>query len=283
MKAHFFDLDTLINIDSKAWVITKSNPSKAILKITKSDFNIIKSGLYRSHDNQVDFNGNIFWLPNEMMAKLMVIIKNDKLKLSELAISLREFMDVDYIDQAEVSFDFSVISKLKNTLDDIYIICPVQLKKTHTSIIEQLTLKLTEFGIAIKMFYHISETFYDQTSDVIEYKKMKLFVQHLLGYKTSNNKMIDEEIERYECITYYGSDKTTLSYADKVNQVTRNCVIKSDDVMQSVIKEDIIDFKPHFIVKYVTDNEYNKIITKEVSISMNSYIQSSDEYKKRGN
>jgi hypothetical protein len=46
-------------------------------------------------------------------------------------------------------------------------------------------------------------------------------------------KIIDEEIERYECITYYGSDKTTLSYADKVNQVTRNCVNKSDDVMQS--------------------------------------------------
>jgi hypothetical protein len=53
---------------------------------------------------------------------------------------------------------------------------------------------------------------------MIEYKKMKLFIQHLLGYKTTNGKIIDEEIERYECITYYGSDKTTLSYADKVNQ-----------------------------------------------------------------
>ncbi len=283
MKAHFFDLDTLINIDSKPWIITKNDPSKPIMKISRSDFNLIKNGLYRSHNNKVDFNGNIFWLPNDLMGKLMVRIKRDNLNLSELAISLREFIDEEYINQAEVEYDLRVISKLKNSLDDVYIICPRETKKTHQVVIDGLESKLAEFGVNVKMFYHISETFYDQTSDGIEYKKMRLFVQHLLGYKTKDDVIIDEEITRYDALTYYGNDKTTLSYADKINQVTRVCVNKSEEAMKSVVKEDLLEYKPIFNVNFITDNQYNKVVVKSVPIMLNAYVQAPDTYKKSGN
>lgn len=283
MKAHFFDLDTLINIDSKPWIITKNDPSKPIMKISRSDFNIIKSGLYRSHNNKIDFNGNIFWLPNDLMGKLMVKIKKENLNLSELAISLREFIDEDFINQANVEYDLRVVSNLKNSLDDVYIICPKETKKTHQVIIDTLESKLAEFGVNVKSFYHISETFFDQTSDGIEYKKMRLFVQHLLGYKTENDVIIDKEITRYDTLTYYGNDKTTLSYADKINQVTRTCFNKSEEVMKSVVKEDLIDYKPIFNVNFITDNQFNKVIVKTVPIVLNAYIQAPAEYKKSGN
>ena len=38
MNAHFFDLNTLITINSRVWVVENTNPNKPIIRITKSEF-----------------------------------------------------------------------------------------------------------------------------------------------------------------------------------------------------------------------------------------------------
>jgi len=280
MKAHFFDIDTLLIMDTKAWIISKSDPSKAIMKLNKSEFNIIKSGLYRSQNNRVDFNGNIFWLPDSLMSKLMVLIKKRKLKLSDMAISLREFIDEEIINDKEFTLDMRLIKTIKNTGDDVYIICPKETKQSHARVIERIIERLKEDGISIKKFYHISETFYNQTEDIIEYKKLGLFVQHLIGYKTNDRKFINEELVRYDTLSYYGNDKTACAYADKINQTFRELYVKSDEVLKSIIKEDIILDRPHFIANQVTDNHMNSVLTSETTISINSFIKNSIMYKK---
>ena len=70
VKSHFFDIDTLIKLENQAWVVDKNNPNIPIMKISKSDFNLIQNGIYRKQNNKIEFNGKLFWLPTELVNKL---------------------------------------------------------------------------------------------------------------------------------------------------------------------------------------------------------------------
>ena len=43
-NSKFLDIDILVNVENKAWIVDKNNPNVPIYKISKSDFNLIKSG-----------------------------------------------------------------------------------------------------------------------------------------------------------------------------------------------------------------------------------------------
>ena len=47
MNAHFFDLNSLITMNSKVWIVNKLNPNKPLLRISKSEFNLLRKGVYR--------------------------------------------------------------------------------------------------------------------------------------------------------------------------------------------------------------------------------------------
>lgn len=276
---HFFDLDTLLVMDNKAWVVSKSNPNEPIMKINKSDFNLIKSGIYKSQNNRVDFNGNIFWLPENMMNKMKVLVKNRQINISELAISLREFIDEDIINSKEFKLNYNTIQDLKNTTDDIYIICSKETAKSYKNVLERIVERLKEEGIVIKSYYHVTETFYNQNSDDIKYNKLKIFVQHLTGYKMENGIFQNEEIVKYNKIKYYGNDLCTEQYPSYVNKVLREAYNKSENSMKTVIKEDVNYDKPMFTSIRVTDNKYNRTITNDIPITLSSYIKTFDIYK----
>jgi hypothetical protein len=141
------------------------------------------------------------------------------LKLSELL--YLSFVGCWLLSQAKVSFDLSVIFRnWRIHWMILLIICPLRLENTCISI-RQL-FKLMELGMRVSRCSLYIRNFII-TKQVIWLNIKKWFIQHLLRYKTTNGKIIDEEIERYECITYYGSDKTTLSYADKVNGYKELC------------------------------------------------------------
>ena len=117
MKAHFFDIDTLIKFNNKAWIVDKNKPSKPIMKISKSDLSLISSGIYRKQGNKIEFNGKIFWLPTDMYNEIKVKAKFHKSNLSDLAISLQEFYNKDIIDNINFDLNLDLILKLKNKLE----------------------------------------------------------------------------------------------------------------------------------------------------------------------
>ena len=197
MIAHFFDIDTLIKIDNKVWIVDKTNPNIPIIKISTSDFNLIKNGVYKSQGNKVDYNGQSFWLPIDIFNKLKVKLKLNNGNLGNIGISMQEFLNKDIIDNIDFKINLDNISHLKNKTDDIYIICSKQNKKNYETVLNKLEEKLKEEGLKIKNFYYISETFYNQNDDDIRYNKIKLLLQHLVGYRTHINKFTDEEITKY--------------------------------------------------------------------------------------
>lgn len=273
MRAQFFDLDTLIKLENKAWFVDKTNPNTPILKISQSDFNIIKSGIFRKQNNKLDFNGETFWLPQGLYDKLKVKVKNYKIDISNIGISLQEFLNKGIIDDMNFEFTLDNINVFKNSLDDIYIICSKQTKSNYESIISKLEEELKENGIVIKKFYHISENFYNQKNDDIKYKKIKLLLQHLIGYKTEVDKFIDEEISRYDIVNFHDNNYDTLVIADQVNDLLNILMNKTDDGLRSVIKEDIKMYKPVLVVNQISDNYYNKVSSKKINIGASNIIK----------
>jgi hypothetical protein len=279
MIAHFFDIDTLIKIDNKVWIVDKTNPNIPIIKISTSDFNLIKNGVYKSQGNKVDYNGQSFWLPTDIFNKLKVKLKLNNGNLGNIGISMQEFLNKDIIDNIDFKINLDNISHLKNKTDDIYIICSKQNKKNYETVLNKLEEKLKEEGLKIKNFYYISETFYNQNDDDIRYNKIKLLLQHLVGYRTHINKFTDEEITRYNTVHIYDNQYDTIKIVDEANQILKSILKKTDDGLKSVIKEDISEYRPVLIVNQMTDNELNKRIIKKITIDYSNLIRTFESFK----
>ena len=276
--AHFFDIDTLIDLDNKVWIIDKRNPNIPILKIKKSDFNLIKSGIYKSQGNKIEYNGETFWISTELFNKLKVKIKNNNSSLNNLGISLQEFLNKEIVSNIKPNLNLEVISKLKNLNQDIYIICSSQVMKVYENIIDKVKNLLMEDGILIKKFYFINESFYNQSEDENRYKKTRLVIQHLVGYKTEVNKFIDQSIEKYDEIFFYDNQKETLKVAEDCNKILKKLIDATETGLSGVIKEDIEESEPFLIVKFVTDNVNNRIIEKKVKLEYIRFIKTFESF-----
>lgn len=276
----FIDLDALVKIENKAWIVDKNSPNIPLLKLSKSDFNLIKSGIYRSQNNKIEFNGVTYWLPSELINKLKIKAKISKIDFGNLAISLQEFLNKSIIDNLDFEVNSFLISKLKNTEDDIYIICSKQTKKNYQNITDKIEKDFLKAGLKIKNYYFISETFYNQKEDNIEFKKMRLLLQHLLGYKTEGDKFIDQEITKYNKIHYYDSNINTLKISDKINELLSFVLSNTDKGLANVIKEDVKDFRPTLYLNRVNDNEVNKIDNKKIILSLSTLIKTFESFRR---
>ncbi len=165
MTSHFFDLDTLLVVENQPWIVSKNDPNNPIMKISQSDFNLTKSGIYKSHGNKIDFNGKIFWMSNDLMNRLKVKSKNIHVDISNLAISMQEFINNEIIHKLDFKLNMDIIQLIKNTNDDIYIICSKNSKNAYDHLIKKMESKLRENGISVKQYYFISETFFNRKLD----------------------------------------------------------------------------------------------------------------------
>lgn len=279
--SHFFDIDTIILVENQPWVVSKDNPNIPIMKISQSDFNLCKSGIYKSQGNKIEFNGKSFWLPTELMNKLKVKSKNHKVDISNLAISMQEFLNDDIISNMDYELNMDILLPIKNTNDDIYVICSKNSKKTYDSIISKLGEKMKDNGIFVKNFYFISETFYNRNSDEISYKKVRLLLQHLVGYKTDGNKFTSEEIERYDEICYYDDDRHSISLANRSNEVFQIFLSNSETDVKSLIKESLKGKDNTIVVNEVTPNNYNRFITKRINVEYSNLIKAFESFRYR--
>ena len=219
MKAHFFDIETILVMNSKVWIVDKSNPKVPIMKISKSDFNLIKSGIYKSQNNSIYFGGATYWIPENLMNTLKVKCKNLKIDITKLIFSMQEYMNPDIIETLDYDINIENLQHLKNTTDDIYFICSKNTKNNYEKIIKKIEEKLEKIGLIVKKYYFISETFYNRDLDDVAHKKVRLLLQHLIGMKTEGDKFIEEELEKYDEIEVYEDDENTISLAIDCNKL----------------------------------------------------------------
>lgn len=280
MRAHFFDIDTIISSDAKVWIVDKRYPTECVLKITQSDFNLIKKGIYRSQGNKITFAGKDYFVSDDIMGRLNSNAKSLKADTSNLAFSMREFLDEDLIDTTNHSLNVDNLLHLKNTQDDIYVICSRNIKQNYERIISKIEDKLADLGIGIKKFYYISETFYERDEDETSYDKARLLVQHLIGYKTEGGVVSDEEISRYDDISFYDDDSDTIKTASQINDILKVILTSVDVALVEKIKSDVKSRRPELELCLVTPNKMNRFVRTKVTLDLSNVIKSFESYKR---
>lgn len=271
-RGHFFDIDTILTTNNMVWIIDKTIPNIPIMKISKPDFNLIKSGLYKSQNNSIIFGDDVYWIPTDLYEEIKIKAKNYKADISNLAFSMQEFMNKSIIKNLDYDLNLDNILHLKNTDDDIYIVCSKNTQTNYELMISKIEDKLKENGLIIKKFYHLSETFYNRNSDDISYKKVRLILQHLIGYKTEINKFTNESLEQYDEICFYDDDNTSIKLAINANKILMGILSNTDSDMKNVIKDELKSKNHTLIINEVTPNKVNRFRTTKVDIKFNNLI-----------
>lgn len=278
MNAHFIDLNIIINTEVKPWVVSKDNPNIPIMKIDKYQFNSFKSGIYKSHNNRIKFNGETFWLSNDFMNKLKIKSKKYKVDISNLAISMQEFLNPDVIENIKFDLDISIFNPIINTNDDIYIICSKNKKKYYNKQIEKLEDELTKIGLKIKSYYFLSETFYNKDNDEISYTKVKLLLQHLLGLKTEKNKIVDTEITEYDKVTLYDDELSTITLTKNINNLLENLLIETEKEVKLIVKDKLRSKDKLVISKLYTHNKSKKFEETLIPLEFSNVIKTFESF-----
>lgn len=277
-KAFFFDLNSLITTNSKVWIVDRDKPNKPILRIPKSDFNLIKKGVYKKDNIKFEMQGESYWISKDLFDQIKIKTKNQNLNISKLAFSMQEFMNKDIIENNDFTIHLENIRHLKNTSGDIYIICSKNTKTNYELIISKLEDKLKEIGLVVKNYYYISETFYNRDEDDINNKKVRLLLQHLIGFKTEGDKFSHTEITKYDVINFYDDEARVIELAKNANNVLQFLIENSEDLVKDRVKEVLKQSQCELVINKVTFNKVNLFVSSKVELQYQNLIKKFESF-----
>lgn len=279
MRAHFFDIDVILNNNAKVWIVDKESPNIPLIKISRADFNLIRKGIYRGQGNLIKFGGVDYWISEELYNKLKIKSKNHKADFSNLGFSMQEFMNKELIENIEYSLNLENILQLKNTDDHIYFICSKNSKRNYEVMISKIEDKLKENGLIINKYYFISETFYNRDDDAVAHKKVRLLLQHLIGLKTEGDKFTDSKIEQYNEVYFYDDEENAIELSKKANTLLMSLISNSETSTKSIIKSEIKEKEHLLFVNYFTHNRVNRFITTKVLLEYSNLIKMFESFR----
>ena len=277
-KAFFFDINSLITTNSKVWIVDRDKPNKPILRIPKSDFNLIKKGVYKKDNIKFEMQDESYWISKDLFDQIKIKSKNKNLNISRLAFSMQEFMNKDIIENNDFTIHLENIRHLKNTSGDIYIICSKNTKNNYELIISKLEDKLKEIGLVVKSYYYISETFYNRDEDDINNKKVRLLLQHLIGMKTEVDKFSHTEITKYDVISFYDDEARVIELAKNANNVLQFLIENSEDLVKDRVKEVLKGNVCELVINQVTFNKVNLFVTSKVELQYQNVIKKFESF-----
>lgn len=254
---HIFDLESsLVKIDRKIWIINKKSPNEYLIKITESDFKLIKSGLFKSQNYHISYNGEDFYLSKEIYEKLRKVDKNISLK--ELGVSMREYLDKEIINNLDITILDDNINELKNTKDDFFVISSRLIEDKYEILNKKIEDILEKLGIHLNKIYYISQNVRNITSDITIYKKAIIILQNILGIKIDNYKLSNEiNDDSYEKVCYYDNNTYVIESLKSIN-----------DILQSIYDDSSVETKE--LIK--TRLESTPKLTIELNLTTNNSV-----------
>ena len=263
----------------------KKNPNTPILKIDQSDFNLIKKGVWKKTGTPLRISDTDYYITNDLFESIKIKCKKMNLNITDLSFSMQEFMNPDIIKDLDIKIIKEHLVYLKNSPDDIYIICSKNTKLNIQPTIKKLEEYLMELGLSVKNYYFISETFYNRNEDKIAHKKIKVLLQHLIGLKTNNDQFTDEEVTQYDEVFFYEDDISTIKLTKISNDILKFLFDNSTDEIKEKINEclnkDLI-----LNLNEVTYNKVNPFKVDKIKLTINKVFktfESFNNFKRFGN
>jgi hypothetical protein len=284
-KCHIYDLEnSLATIERKIWIIDKNNPSEPVIRISESDYKLIESGVFRSQNNRVMFNGKEYFLSKEMISRLGKMAQKKSFTLENLGISFREYLDKELIDKLKFEILSENISHLRNKHEDFYIISSRLIEDKYTKLTNELRDELTNEGIKLEKIYFINETFYNQDEDETSYKKAVILLQHLFGLKIKDHKFVAEATDRYNEVCYYDASESNISDLKNINTIFEKVYSNTEnESLKDVVKTLLEKLDLKVCLNLVTTNEMNRFNTTEIDVHLmvkESFVKSFKQFKK---
>ena len=279
MKAHFFDLNTAITVDSEVWVVSKTKPNQPILKINQSDFNIIQRGVFRKTGYPLVFSDKEYFLPERLLDKLKINCKKYNVEITDLSFSMQEFMNPEIIDSLNYKIWKEHFINLKNSNDDIYMICSKNNKRNYEKLIIKLEKFLEELGLKIKNYYYFSETFYNRDEEKIANSKIRLLIQHSLGIKTEGDKFTEEEISQYDEVFYYDDERVAIKLGKQSNTILKFLYDNSENELKEKINSILKEKSLKIIINETTYNKVNKFVVTNIELKLDKIIKTFESFK----
>jgi hypothetical protein len=118
----------------------------------------------------------------------------------------------------------------------------------------------------------------DWESDSVKYKKSRLLLQHLIGYKTDGDKFIDTELKKYTKINFYDVEWDTLSICKEINVLLNFLVDNTKSGLKDIIKEDVKEFNPQLTVNRVSDNSINRIESQSAILEIGKIVKKFENF-----
>jgi hypothetical protein len=278
MVAHFFDLDTILRVDNKVWIIDVKSPKIPIYKLDQSDYNLIKRGIWKDRGERFNFNGDNYWLPENIANDLKLKCKNLKIDIFNLTFSMQEFFNSEIIGDVDYEINLDLLLPIKNTTDHLYLICSKNNKKNYELILKKIENKFLEMGLGIKDIYYLSETFFNRKNDKIIFNKVKLLLQFLIGLKTDSDKFTNNEITKYDVVNYYDDDleNTNINPNDFLKYLYDNTdVVLKDKIMNIINSYDNI-----LNINYISPNKLKRIESKKITLTLSKIIKTFESFKR---
>jgi hypothetical protein len=279
MNAHFFDLSVLIRIEAKVWIVSKTKPSIPLVKISESEFNLIKRGIYVKYGQKFRFGNKEYWISEELANQIKIKCVKSNVETTELVFSMQEFMNSSIIEKLDYNIFQEHLSDLRNNDDDIYIICAKNTKNNYEPLIKKLDEKLSDLGLKVKNYYFISETFFNRNQDEICHKKIRLILQHLIGLKTDVDKFTEEEITNYDTIYYYDDSNDAIEMSKNINETLMFLQKNSEKTISEKINDLIKSKNIQLVINKVTFNRVNKFITTTVKLTHQNIIKTFESFR----
>lgn len=265
---HWFDADyTLWNTGAKWWIVNKQNPETYLLRISQLEGNYILSGKYKKYNHEINYNGMIGWLSDELWLKIQKIKSID---IDDIGISHREYMDNKLIDEQTKNLFVYIdrILHLSGTKDIINILTARGNRSGHENILQKLKDNLTEHNIVINDAYFVNDPKVVSNIGTTSEKKMLIILQNIVGYKIADQKFEPFIMDKYDISNFYDDEELNIEECKKINSWLNLYLSNTIPWLKQKIEEYISIKKPELNLHMITSNELNPFITEKIDIKI---------------
>lgn len=259
----FWDLDdTLWENDYKVWIIDKNNPSKPVLILDPVEFALIKKGHYRKDHVVLDYNGQKYWISNDIAEKLKRRQRTENIE--RFGISLMPMVDRELLNKSKLNILTRNIEHIKSEkFVDIGLLTARSNQRNNSDLLNKLRVELKNMGIDIKKIFFVGKSVYIGQNYV---SKMVILLEHLVGFKIRGGKFVALKQDWYPRVDFYDDDPQNINYANDIQKFFDEILRKTDDEIHSIIMERLDSTKLLLKNYLVTTNEINKFVESRVEL-----------------
>lgn len=271
---HLFDLDyTLWKIDAKLAVINKNKPQTIIYRIPAEEVNFMKE-YYKSQKLEVSYNGYTWYL-NE---KIWEAIQKDNagIELSDIGISFREFTDAEILENQIVRTDYLLenLNHLKDNKVEIGFVTARSNKKNHKKNLETLIEKIErKLHTNVNKVYFVNDIDNNHDSDVTAFRKAKIVLEYLVGYKIKGSRFVDLKQNQYENVCFYDDDAKNIEAVENLQNLLERLLIRTELDVKKAILTELKNKKISYSTYLITQNKIQPFIVKEQELLSPNHIK----------